>query len=325
MRKKMYSTPVVVLTIIGACLTLIGNCVSVGVLVKKAATAIVSDYSLDDGYDYEYYDEYGTDDSDVYGSDLSEEDMEGVDPSTEALSEIPTYEAEGTTVTYQMESYQLQKKLGDNGMVLLDVQYPVILGTDDAQTDAINEMLKDQAMVSADNYYLNVAGQSNVKAGADGYIYIISEVTYQVTYLSNDFISVVFEDNYCAGDYDTHYIDMRTSNIDLTTGKSYELNQIVNADSDMAKDFQQRLDDKYQYNEVIYGIDTEEYTSMISGEKERDDSFMGFYRTEDGIQLYVTFHYFMDEGSSVGWFTAPYTFADMKSYQNDSDFWNIAQ
>ena len=330
MQKKMYSTPVVVLAIVGACLTLLMNCIFLGVTVVTSVTAAVESFRSENIYDaIEPYIEDGTiggESGNEGGTkDDAEKDMEGVDPSTEALADIPTYTAEGTTVTYETETYQLTKKIGNSGAVLLNVKYPVISGIDEAKAAEINKALMDQAMVSADQYYLNVAERSKVEGDANGSIYIISEVNYQVTYLSNDFISVVYEDNYCPGNYSTQYMDMRSCNIDLNTGKSYELSEIVNADEDLADDFQDELDDKYQYNEVIEGISKEEYVAMLKGEKTDDGSFMGFYRTQDGLQLYVTFHYYGESTSVVGWLTAPYSLDDIKEYAKDSDLWTILQ
>lgn len=320
MRKKMYSTVVIVFAIIGVCLTVIGYGVTMGSAVKKAMSSVLTEFESET----DVFEEY-EDGEHLPEHEYTEKDLEGVDPATEALADIPTYEAEGTTVSYVADGYQLRKQMNKNGVVLLDVKYPVLSGLSEEHADTINNIIKDQAMVSADNYYLNVEGRSKLTPGSDGVTYIISEVSYQVTYLSDDFISVVFEDCYCAGDYSMQYIDMRSCNINLKTGESYELSQIVNANEKLAEDFQEKLDDKYQYNDVIYGIDTEEYESMLSGEKEQDDSFMGYYRTEDGIQMYVSFHYFTQESSLVGWLTAPYSLEDLKPYQADSEFWNNAQ
>ncbi|MDD3403426.1 MAG: hypothetical protein PHQ72_08735 [Hespellia sp.] len=321
-KKNMYSTPVIVLAIIGACFAVIGNIAAIGSSVYRivAVSREVSLYGDDHGTDawYDDYDSYEDGDAEEY----TEEDLKGVDPSTEALTGIESYEEEGTTVTVKSDSYSLYREAGDGGEIYFDVQYPVISGTDETLTETINQKIQGVAMVSADKYYLDVQGRSQIKAGEYG-TYIVSEVTYNITYLSNDFISVVFEDNYCKGDYNMHYIDMRSCNIDLKTGTVYDLGQTVSDQNDLAEDFQEELDDKYQTNEVIYGIDTAEYADMITGEPGPDDSFMGFYRTKDGVELFVTFHYITDDGYSVGWLTAPYSMDHIKDYQNDSTFWTI--
>lgn len=325
-KKKMYSTPVIVLAIIGAIITMIINCVSIGSFMKDTMRGIVG-FSSDSVYDdfTDGYDDYSDDFGDGYTDDYSEEDLEGVDPSTEALSEIEAYEADGVTVTYETKKYSLGKNVSDGGVIYFNIQYPALSGVEGADLEAINAALEDQAMVSADKYYLDPQGKANLEPGASG-TYVVSEVTYNVVYLTDDFISVVYEDRYCKGDESAQYIDMRACNIDLKTGTTYDLSQIVKGSDELSEDFQEALDDKYQTNEVIYGIPVEDYTEMLSGEETVDGSYMGFYRTEDGIEMFVTFHYYTEDGyGSVGWFTAPFTMDDMEDYKNDSDYWKIAQ
>lgn len=324
MKQKMYSKVIVVIAIVGASLIVLISCTSVFRSIDSFMNMAVSwlEYSDASGFEYHYdntepYEDSGGNSSEEY----SEQDLEGVDASNERITDISSYTEDGTAITVEKENYTLKKRInGNSGIVYFDLKYPELSGIDAAYAENVNKVLKDMAYTTADSVYLNVGADKSLDGNGT---YLVSEVTYNITYLSDDWISVVYEDNYCMGDPDMKYIDLRVCNINLKDGKSYELKDIIKGNSELAEDYQFSLDDRYQTNDVIYGIPVADYEKMLEGGTTEDGSCMGFFRTKDGLELFVSFDFYYEDNTGYvnGWFRVPYEVEDVKKYKSDSAFW----
>lgn len=334
-KKPMYSKPVIVLAVIGAVVMMGVQCFGMFSFAKNAYDAygssatVFDDYESLDDFKDDFDDPDYSDDADDY-LDESTDTSEGVDGSIESMEDYPAYTSEDSKITVKTETYSYDETREDGTYIHFDVDYPVLSGLDPAQADAINAELKKCAMISVNTNYLEADNGEQIKEYYDlDVLYLTSEVEYTVTYLTNDYISVIYTDDYCDGSIYLECYDMRARNINLKDGTSYFLEEIVNADKTLAEDYVGKLTDKYKdsQDEIIQGITADQYLEAMQGEFPEDRYSMNFFKTADGIELFTNFHYSSEDQTMIqrGWMSAPYTEDELKAYASDSTYWDICK
>lgn len=137
------------------------------------------------------------------------------------------------------------------------VSYPKLTG-DLAHLDQVNDLLRAQAMQSVRTYYEDPSSQTVEMirqmvgmaegrsttgavpaAGRD--LVLASVVDYAVTYNNEHFISVCYSDQCYLGSPSMSLISLRTVNVNLDTGESYEIEDVMGVDEAIATTFVDNL------------------------------------------------------------------------------------
>ena len=224
------------------------------------------------------------------------------------------------------ESYSYESSKSEGSITSqFDVKYPQIQGLEGEQIAKVNEELKNCAMSTVNALYLKASDDMKAAVMKEDSPILASKVTYRVTYAGEDFISVVFSDDYYAGNKNARYQDLRTRNIRLSDGKIYETSEIINVDTEFIKEWKKRMKEEAPNSIVVDALKTSQYRKILSGEILDNRYYDNFFVDKDGIEIGMTYHYRDDEQQKEerGWITAPFTMEEIKAYKTDSDFWNI--
>lgn len=265
-----------------------------------------NDDSWDDDYDY-----YGDDDDYTY----EEEDNSGIES-------IPVYEAADLSYTIETEDY-FEEEYGTQVQMCMDIEYPQLNGLDSEHADEINQILKDCAMEMANTLYLNPSEEFKGYLLEQQYAYIGSQVRYKVTYMTEDIICVVFQDDYFTGTTSDRYYDLRTKTINLKEGTVYEIKDIVNLDDDFMDAWYTSMKAEAPYVTVTDLISLDDFKKVFEGEYEGDEYASAFFLKDGGLEIGLSYHYSDEENASVGWMTAPFTWDEIASYKTNSGMWKI--
>ncbi|MGN0404692.1 MAG: GNAT family N-acetyltransferase [Bariatricus sp.] len=239
---------------------------------------------------------------------------------------IECYQAENLPYTITEESYSYESSKSEGSITSqFDVKYPQIQGLEGEQIAKINEELKNCAMSTVNALYLKASDDMKEAVMKEESPILASKVTYRVTYAGEDFISVVFSDDYYAGNKNARYQDLRTRNIRLSDGKIYETNEIVSLDTEFIKELKKRMKEEAPDSIVVDALKTSQYRKILEGEILDNRYYDNFFVDKDGIEIGMTYHYRDDEQQREerGWITAPFTMEEIKAYKTDSDFWNL--
>jgi len=260
------------------------------------------DYYSDDYYDY--YDDY---DSDSYGIDG-----------------IPVYEAADISYEIDTESYY-EANDGSSAQMCMDVEYPKITGLDSDYADEINQILEDCAMETANALYVNPTDETKEYLLKQDYTYIGSQVRYKVTYISEDIISVVFEDNYFWGSIYDEYWDLRTRTINLKDGKVYEIKDIVNLNDAFMDAWYISMKEEAPNMTVTDLLSLDIFKRVFEGEYVEDRYTDAFFLKDGGLEIGLSYHYGDDGSINRGWMTAPFTWGEIASYKTGNGMWKIVE
>jgi hypothetical protein len=152
---------------------------------------------------------------------------------------------------------------------------------------------------------------------------LISYVKCKVTYATNEFISVVFEDTSARGEYSEYQTDLRTVNIRLRDGKIYEVRDIVKLDDTFVENWAKIMQKETGDSSFLTDLTTAEMKKALEGNDKTGAYVPNFFVSKDGIEIGFN----MGSASSgkqntkYAWVTAPYTFDEIKSSVADTAFW----
>ncbi len=262
--------------------------------------------------------------SDGGQTDQTEKEMKK--ETGEGIDGIECYQAENLPYTITEESYSYESSKSEGSITSqFDVKYPQIQGLEGEQIAKANEELKNCAMSTVNALYLKASDDMKAAVMKEDSPILASKVTYRVTYAGEDFISVVFSDDYYAGNKNARYQDLRTRNIRLSDGKIYETSEIINVDTEFIKEWKKRMKEEAPNSIVVDALKTSQYRKILSGEILDNRYYDNFFVDKDGIEIGMTYHYRDDEQQKEerGWITAPFTMEEIKAYKTDSDFWNL--
>lgn len=276
-----------------------------------------------------YYDEYGDNDwsddwyDDWYGGDLYEEEED----SESGIDQIQEYQQENLPFEVTDESYLYSPDDTKTTYVDFEVYYPQLEGMEDTGVqDKVNEELKACAMETVDRIYDNPNTEIKERVLGEEYPVIADYVKYKVTYLTEDYLCVAFEDYSYEGSEEAYYIGLRTKNISLKDGTVYEVSDIVDLEDDFIDEWLDGMREEADEEDLLSELDTEEMRQALSGEDTKEGTYLpAFFAGSDGIEIGLSFHYAPDDENNwgYGWVTAPFDLDETEDYRTDSGFWEL--
>lgn len=275
-------------------------------------------------FDYynEYDGDYGNDHSYGYEGIYPEEDYEGEEPS--GIENIDDYKADDISYTLSDGSYREQSGHGTN-YIEFNVSYPVISGLDSSKEDEINKIIQDCAMKTVDEIYTHPSEEMKERIIGSQNAALVSLVEYKVCYQSNEFLSVVFNDECYKG---TEYggIELRAVNINLKTGEVYDIKDIVEMKDSFMSAWLKSMKGEAPNAGFLDQVSLDDFKKVLEG-----DTFDGrysnvFFVDGDGIEIGLSVFHHQDEqqeNAFYGWITAPFTYQEINRFKTDSSFWNL--
>ncbi|MEI3219436.1 MAG: DUF4163 domain-containing protein [Lachnoclostridium sp.] len=210
-------------------------------------------------------------------------------------------------------------------MINFEVHFPQITGLDSSVQDDINAKLKEYAMETAEKIYLNPDMDMKEKVLKEEYPVLASYVEYKVTYLSSDFMCVVYQDYCYEGSEQDSKVKLRTLNINLKDGTVYNVKDIVELSDDFIDTWLEEMRDEADTDELLSELNSDEMKKYLSGEDENGIYSDNFFVDADGIEIGFGFDYPADDENNKGfaWVTAPFDMDEIMEYRTDSEFWNL--
>lgn len=273
----------------------------------------------------EEFDEYYNDD--IYGDPFDEyydesEEIGGIEAIPEYIDEHTGYELGEDSYVLNPEDVETTRTT-----IVFEIYYPQLTGLDEAVQEKVNEELKNCAMETAERIYLNPTDEIKEKVLGEEYPVLMSYVEYKVTYLSEDIISVVYQDYSYEGSQNDYHLELRTKNISLKDGTVYEVKDIVKLNDRFIKDWAEEMRDEADTDTLISELDSEEMKAVLSGDDMDGVYKDNFFLDKEGIEIGLSFGYSEDDENNSGysWVTAPFDWDEIKEYKTDSDFWDLVK
>ncbi|MEG0721538.1 MAG: GNAT family N-acetyltransferase [Lachnospiraceae bacterium] len=280
-----------------------------GVLVVKK----VASTDLQSGAVGRFRSENGMDDY-IFG-----EEKENPDSDT-GIHGIEDYEGENLSYSIKEETYQKQEQKGKNN-IDFQVAYPVLQNLPTDQADVINQAIQDCAMKTVNQIYLTPSEEMKGKILAQKQTFLISYVEYKVCYEGADFISIAFNDQFYKGEIEEG-TELRTLNINLKTGKIYDIKEIVDLSDTFMKEWLISAKKEAPQVTIFDEMPPMEFKKILTGTFEKQNYSNAFFVDENGIQ--IGFSCFGEEQNHFnGWVTAPFTYQEIKKHQTNNEFWHL--
>lgn len=233
--------------------------------------------------------------------------------------------------TVQKEQYFVEYSEEYDYWDVLTVEYPQLAGIDDdtIQTQ-LNQLLYDTAMDRV--IYWHLEPSAAVKAFQNEHFSIFaSDVNCDVTYHSQYLLSVDYREYYSAGNpvWMTNGTE-RALTIDLLTGQSYQLDDILEINKDFIrlwdKSLSDELDEEYADDDAINLV----LSWFLQTDEEINKNFFChsfFYLTEDkdliiGVSLDPVLEYAVTYEPINRSFCAKLSIEELEEFKKQSDFWD---
>lgn len=254
-------------------------------------------YYDDDG-EFHYFEEE-SDPRDRFDRSTHDEDIEGY-ATGEYFSFPADNRAEGLAYSVEME----EKEYEDDFNTYIYYGYPVVSG-DVPNVDYINDTICAEWESLLEYYEEDYKGALPDYYGEDYEEYgesdgIIAELDADVTYMSEDILSVVYQETIYYGEYLDYQMDvyLYCLNFDMKNGQLLENTGMLNIDEDFVKEFRER------------------------SEKQNADSVLDYYDDEDVMNYledaYSLILFYCPQGMEIGlnvdegWVTV--TYPDYEEY-----------
>ena len=267
------------------------------------------------GFDDEYGD-YGQ------GESGSESTATGIDM-------ITAYIQDGLSIQVEEEQFTFMPDDKKTTYVNFEVHYPKLSGMKDEKLqEKINNRLMECAKESYGRIYESPNLEIKERVLSQSQPVLADYVKYKVSYLSEDFLCVVFEDYTYEGSMDATYVGLRAVNISLKDGTEYEVNDIVNVDHAFLERWDQVMNNEAGTTDLLSELNEPLKNQILTGKRTVDGTYLPvFFVDRDGIEIGLSFHY--SEGDTnkkgYGWVTAPFTLEELKEYKKDSIFWEYVK
>ena len=121
--------------------------------------------------------------------------------SVSGVDKIEAYKADNLSYKVKNETYSFRDSEKTSTIIDFNVAYPQISGLKGKNADKINKTIKNCAMSTVDEIYTHPDEKIKQKVIEANTPALISYVKCKVTYATNEFISVVFEDTSARGEY----------------------------------------------------------------------------------------------------------------------------
>ena len=279
----------------------------------------------------------------------------GDDAGDPAADDGELHDARRTDVPYELQegmwSLSGTKSLRSYDMDVecaFVVRYPVLEG-DLPHVDKINALLRSVAMESVRTYYEDpsdetvaivrkMAKDSGKYAPEDADALLSSTVDYAVSYNDEKLLSVCYSDEYYVGSVLLGFISLRTVNVNLETGESYELDDVLDVSEEMATSFVDNLVKTTGVDANGDGkiVDDECETIAIAGRDALEEALQGkgdlgsdrmrtslFIDGNGQPNLGATYWLSGDGGTIRGWWDVTITDKQLKAAKKDSGLWEL--
>lgn len=232
--------------------------------------------------------------------------------------------------TVQKEQYFVEYSDEYDYWDVLTVEYPQLSGIEDEVQAQINQLLYDTAMDRV--VYWHLEPSDDVKAFQEEHFSIFaSDVNCDVTYHSQYLLSVDYKEYYAAGNpvWMTNGTE-RALTIDLLTGQSYRLEDILDVNRDFIRLWDKTLSD----DEGTEYADEEDIDLVLSWflpeEDGRDEIYFYnsfFYITEDkniviGVSLDPVLERAVTYEPVNRSLSAQFSLEELEAFKKQSDFWD---
>ena len=233
--------------------------------------------------------------------------------------------------TVQKEQYYVEYSEEYDYWDVLTVEYPQIAGIDDEIQTQINQLLYDTAMDRV--VYWHLEPSEDVKAfQEENFSIFASDVNCDVTYHSQYLLSVDYQEYYSAGNpvWMTNGTE-RALTIDLLTGQSYQLEDILDINREFAKMWDKSISD----DENTEYADEENLDILLSWFLQTDEEVNElyfcrpfFYITEDkdfiiGIALDPVLDYAITYSPVNRTYYTQLSMEELEEFKKESGFWDI--
>ena len=275
----------------------------------------------DDGDNWDDPDEYNNNGNS--GNSGADSQNPADESSVSGVDKIEAYKADNLSYQVKNETYSFRDSEKTSTIIDFNVVYPQISGLKGKNADKINKTIKNCAMSTVDEIYTHPDEKIKQKVIEANTPALISYVKCKVSYASNDFISVVFEDTSARGEYSEYQTDLRTVNIRLSDGKVYEVRDIVKLDDAFVENWVQIMQKETSDSSFLSELTTDEMKKALEGNDKTGAYVPNFFVDKDGIEIGFN----MGSSSSgkqsakYAWVTAPYTFDEIKDSIADQTFW----
>ena len=293
--------------------------VAVAVFIYAASLIVSKSAGLSAGNggssDFQEYVEQFNEDQDEKepGKEQTEQQNENT-----GISSIPSYTQKDLSYQIQDKAFSEEESTGKY-KIKLSVHYPQLDGFENDQ-DKINKKIKDFALKTEKAIYETPDEAQKKKILELENVYVYNEVTYNVTYATDDFISIVFNDVSLLSDTDEDaVVQVRTLNLNLDTGDDYAAADVFSIDQ---ADFQKVWEESVRSEA---GETLGPYLPEFSSEKDvailtgKEDAYPPAYFVDaDGVEIGFSIS---EKDKSRGWVTGPVSKEEIVKYKTDSDFW----
>lgn len=245
---------------------------------------------------------------------------------------------------YEQSGIVDSKELVMQVLTDITVDYPQLVDAGE-HTDKINAALRDAAMHTVDSYLLKPddgARQllARMSENVFSYLYDVvleSDVTWAITYNTEDFVSVSFSDAYTLGYAGNGFIDLRCVNANLKTGEVYAVGDVIELNESIANAFVNAV--AANSGEDLDGdgtvSDAECTTIALVGRDAFVQGILGkgdlahqtdatFFVDEQGrVNLGITYWLSTNGGWVHGWWDVTLTDKLLEGAKKDSSFWAL--
>lgn len=268
-----------------------------------------------------------------YGGDFNEDEIfekfqednkliEEPQPEVSEIKDFSVYEEENLSYNVVEEKYQYHSE----GKFEFDVVYPQLHNLKNGKEKEVNQILKECAMKSAEGMYLHPEANIKEIAEEEENPYFASTVTYKVTYLSDELISVAFRDHYFMGSIYLECADLKTRTINLKTGECYEIEQIIGPSQEFLDIMKEGMKEEGVPDMAMKVLSKDEtLNQMFAGEIVENRYYVNFLLTGDGVEIGVNYHYGGDDGIARGWVTVPFSNEEIEPFQKNSEIWKLVE
>lgn len=166
------------------------------------------------------------------------------------------------------------------------IYYPQVEFKDKRNAKEINKILRDRACLISDKMYPKFTYDESLDRGRNE-----STVTYEITYMDNDYLSVIYYNDYFIGSTFSEYHDTYSCTIDLNKKERISVGDVFKND----KKFGQLLFDKVIKDDKRLAkapeFEKEIMDELIETAGTRSRYMLGIAFTKDGFVLPFSFHY----------------------------------
>lgn len=221
----------------------------------------------------------------------------------------------------QMEVLSVHEEF-DDGEYDIQVEYPQVVYKDGRDASEINEILRKAACINADKMYPEIQEQYMLYDEGD-FKRLETEVSYEITYMSNDLLCVGFSDHYFLGHWAAEYSDIRTRCLNMQSRELYKIEEILSHDEVFDKCYFGKICELEEEFLTTPAFDQTTASKTLDGGVVENRYNSNFLIGKDVFQINLIYHY--GDGNLImrGWLSTAFSHEEYDAYRTDSEFWEL--